>query len=337
MTKPGLSGGVLIGLFGVLIGVLLTVSACAVAAPSTPTGQRLPTRAVSPTATPTITPIPARAYYREGVRRQAAGDAVAAVRSFTWAITVEPDFAPAYVARGQAYLALGDYQAAAADGARALRLDPDCAQAYVLRGEALRRQALYRQALESFARAVELAPDLAPATFPSRWQAALALRDGPTLSALSREYALAHPDDPLRDYYRGWAFIEMGQPDVAISILAKRIAESEHPPALLWFALGMAYQSEQAWTEAVVSLEAARNLVQAGDGSLAVHSSRPVPELFAALGRAYLGAGRCVDAERMLEYAIRSGAPAWRHEDALQAARSCQTLTPTPSPTPPAG
>ena len=66
------------------------------------------------------------------------------------------------------------------------------------------------------------------------------------------------------------------------------------------------------WQEATSSSEAARALVQAGDTSLTVHSDQPIADLFGLLGRAYLGAGRCVDAEMMLEYAISIGAPASR-------------------------
>jgi len=313
---------------------LLLVTCASPPTTTTPTPQRLPTRAATPTLTPTPFSIAARTYYEEGVARQEEGDAEGALQSITWAIQLAPDFAPAYVARGTVYLAQGKPRSALTDADAALEADPASAPAYALRGETLRLLGRARSALEAFDHALALDPDLKADTFRSRWLTARAACDASRMLALSREYAAAHPDDPLRHYYRGWAFIELGTPGVAINTLVEGIGAAPDPPALLWFALGRAYAENGSWQEAVTSSEAARALVQAGDTSMVVHSDRPIADLFGALGRAYLGAGRCVDAETMLEYAISVGAPASEYAAALKETHLCQTPTPTATPYP---
>lgn len=326
---------------GLLTGVLLLTSGLLTACvhPSTaPPSQRLPTRAAVPTSTltPTSTPFPISAgtYYEEGVARQEAGDVEGALQSFTWAIQLSRDFALAYVARGSVYLAGGELDLALTDADAALEVDPASAPAYALRGEALRLLGHAHPALEAFDRAVALDPTLREETFRSRWLAARAVRDVAHLLALSREYADAHPDDPLRHYYRGWALVELDAPRAAIKVLREGIEDAPQQSALLWFALGQAYVENGSWEEAVTSFEAARALVQAGDTSMLIHSDQSIADLFGALGRAYLGAGRCVDAEAMLEYAVSIGAPASEYTATLREARICQTPTPTATPYP---
>lgn len=323
---------------------LAVLAGCADSSP-TASPLRLPTRVPRtpppiPTPTPTPFSIAARTYYEEGMARQETGDLEGALQSFTWAIQQSPDFAPAYVARGTIYLAQGEYRLALADADVALEIDPANAPAYALRGETLRLLENIQPALEAFERALELDSDLKTETFHSRWLAArednyYAVR----LLTLSSEYADIYPDDPLRYYYRGWAFIELGHGSIAAKILIKGIEATPDPPALLWFALGQAYAASNAYREAVTALEVARALVQTGDTSLVIHSDQPIVALFSALGRAYLGAGRCVDAETMLEYAIDIGAPMSEHIAELREARLCQTPTPetTPTPTPTPG
>ena len=316
-----------------LLVMLMTLVGCAAPGPTT-SPLRLPTRAVIPTPTPAPTSfsIGAQTYYEEGLTFQETGDADGALQSFTWAIQLAPDFAPAYVARGTVHLAQGELRLALADADGALEADPASAPAYALRGETQRLLDRARPALEAFDRAMALDPDLKAETLRSRWLTARAARDSSRLLSLSREHAAANPDDPLRHYYHGWALIELGTPGVAINTLVEGIKATSDPPALLWFALGRAYAENDSWQEAVTSFEAARTLVQAGDTSLAIHSDRPIADLFGALGRAYLGADRCVDAEMMLEYALSVGAPASEYAAALREARLCQT--PTPSATP---
>ena len=281
---------------------------------------------------PTPFSIPARTYYEYGLVRQRAGDTEGALQSFTWAIQLAPGFAPAYVARGTVYLAQGELRLALAETDAALEADPTSATAYALRGEILRLLGRARPALDAFDQALALDHTLQAETFRSRWLAARTAHIGGRLLKLSLEYATAHPDDPLRYYYRGWTLIESGAPTSAIYILIDGIEAASDPPALLWFALGQAYTIAQAWRESVTAFETARALVQAGDASLAIHSDHPIADLFSALGRAYLGAGRCVDAEITLEYAVDVGASASAHAAALEEARLCQTPTPTATP-----
>jgi tetratricopeptide (TPR) repeat protein len=221
---------------------------------------------------------------------------------------------------------------AVADADAALEIDPTSADAYVLRGEALRLLGLTQLASAAFDQALELDPDLGVPTFRSRWLAAREQHHAVRLRALGDEYADTHPDDPMRHYYRGWAFLELGSSGVAIRVLAKGFEATPEPPAVLWFALGQAYKAANDWQNAVTAFEAARLLVQTGDTSLAFHSDRPIVDLFATLGEAYLRAGRCVDAGTMLAYAIDIGAPALEVEYMLKEAYLCQTPTPTPTP-----
>ncbi len=316
--------------------VLAALTGCATPAP-TDSPLRLPTRFYrTPTATPTLTPTPfpftGEDYYREGAMRQETGDTEGALQSFTWAIRRAPDFAPAYVARGTAYLAQGRFYLALLDADAALGIDPENAHAHALRGEALRWQGRPQLALQAFEQAIELDPDLKAETFRSRWLLSRETDQAVHLLTLSSEYRDMHPEDPLRFYYRGWAFVELGHGQSASKILVEGIAETPDPPALLWFALGQAYAAANAWPEAVTALEAARMLVQTGDTSLTLHSDQPIVLLFDALGRAYLGAGRCVDAEVMLTYAADIGAPASEYDAMLEQAHTCQTPTPEATP-----
>jgi tetratricopeptide (TPR) repeat protein len=325
--------------WGLLLLVALALLAgCAMPGP-TASSMRLPTRAPRTlTPTPTVTPTPfaitARAYYREGQARRAAGDIEGALQSFTWAIQRDPDFAPAYVARGAAYLTQGRLDLALADADAALEADPTAAAAHALRGEVLRQLGITELSQAAFEQAAELDANLQAETFRSRWLAAREDGQAIRMLTLSAEYADIHPDDPLRYYYRGWAYIELGHGLVAARILIKGIEATPDPSALLWFALGQAYATGGAWQEAVTALEVTRALVQTGDASLFLHTDQPIVALFSALGRAYLGAGRCADAETMLTYAVDVGALASEHADDLRRAHICQTPTPTLTPSP---
>jgi tetratricopeptide (TPR) repeat protein len=336
LKRPRLHHPVAIQILSLLVALVL-FAGCTT--PDSVPPQRLPTRAPrTPTPPPTVTPTPfaitARAYYQQGIARQEAGDVEGALQSFTWAIQRDPDLAPAYVARGTIYLALGELHQALSDADAALEADPNSASAYALRGEVLRLRGMPGLSQTAFAQALELDADLKAETFRSRWLAAREGDDATRLLALGAEYADTYPNDPLRHYYRGWAFTELGYATVAVKILAQGIETTPDPPALLWFALGQAYAASGAWPEAVTALEVARMLVQTGDVSLHLHTDQPVATLFSALGRAYLGAGRCADAEAMLTYAIDVGAPASEHTRDLRQARICQTPTPTLTPAP---
>ncbi len=319
-----------------VLGCLL-LAACASSPSATPTtvggSYRLPTRLPTVTPTATVFVLSAEAYYRGGVERRRAGDVDDAQRYFTWAIERDVGFAPAYVSRSSIYLAEGDLDRALEDVDAALAIE-QTARAYVLRGEILRTMERYAQAWRAFDEALARDPGVRDDTFRSRWEVARAIGDGDQLSTLAAEYAAAHPGDGLRNYYEAWASLESSQYEEAIAILVEGIESSRDQPALLWYLLGRAYTGIEAWQEAVASLERARELVQAGDSSMGAHTTEPVADLFVALGRAYLGAGRCADAETMLVYAMSIGASTPEHLAALEEARICQTPTPPPTATP---
>lgn len=304
----------------------------------TTVAERLPPRRYTPfpfaTLTPTPSPVAARAYYEEGLARQRIGNLTGALASFASALRLQPDMAQAYIARGSVYLARGEYARALADARSARRIDPEDATACILEGEALLRMGRGRSALEAFDCALTLDPKRRDETFSSRWLAARSAHDSERLTMLSQEYARAHPDDPLRYYYAGWASLERGEARAAVAMLVAGIAQSPDAPALLWFTLGQAYLAIPAAHEAVISLEAARALVEIGDQSLSLHSEQPIVDLFGMLGRAYLAAGRCVDAETMLKYAREVAGVPTDYDAFLPAAVLCQTPTPPPTPYP---
>jgi len=295
-------------------------------------GRRLPTRLPPASPTPTSFSLSAQAYYGQGVERQRVGDVDGARQHFTWAIQRDPDFALAYISRGSLHLAEGDLDQALQDADAALKIERT-AEAYLLRAEALRMMERYTEAWGAYDEALARGPDLRDDTFQSRWAVARAIGEDGYLSELADEYAAAHQTDWLSHYYEAWASLEAEAYDETIAMLVKTVG-SGRQPALLWYTLGRAYIGIEAWRGAVESLEVARALVAEGDASLTAHTEHPVGELFAALGRAYLGAGRCADAEAMLAYGLSVGASMSENVAALEEARVCQTPTPPPSPTP---
>ena len=311
--------------------VLAVFAACG--APEPEPTLRLPTRVP---LTPTFTPFPftAQAYYEQGLVRQQQGDLDGALEAYTHAQQISPDFALAYVARGTVYLAQGELGRALVEANNAIETDPECGDAHALRGEITRLQGRNRAALAAYDAAVEADPALAPEIFRGRWLAAIGLGDGLELQQLSWEYDSAGYNRGPGAYYAGWALIKRDVPHAAIRMLVDDIRSSPDATAILWFTLGCAYMPSGAWPEAVTSLEVARELVLAGDSSMKYHSDSPILVLSDGLARAYLGAGRCVDAELMLNYTIEVGGQASRYAGLLEEARICQTPTPTASPYP---
>ena len=326
-------------LFLIMLIMLVMVAGCATPSDPTVSPLRLPTRiprTPTPTVAATLTPfsVSAWAYYMEGETRRDAGDAEGAIQSFTWAIRRAPNFALAYVSRGSIYLARQELPGAITDADAAIAINSIYAPAYALRGESLRLLGFFGIAQQAFERAIELDPGLKPATFRSRWLVTRANNQAIHLLTLSNEYADTHHGDPLYYYYYGWGFFELGRPHIASKILIEGIADAPDPPAVMWFALGQAYAANYAWQDAIIAFEAARALVEAGDVSLNLHSDQPIITLFDALGRAYLGAGRCVDAEIMLTHVVGIGATAFDYDAILEAAHTCQTPTPEATPYP---
>jgi len=309
--------------------VCLALSACSEAVPQqTPEWQGgLPTRL--PTPTPTATPfaISAEAYYELGLERQRRGDLEAAERFFTWALEREPDFGRAHVSRGSLALAEGRLDEALQEAEAALEIEP-LAKAYVLRGEVLRQRGRAGEALKSYERAVAMDPGLWDEVFSSRWETARADDAPETLERVAAEFAERQAEDPMRFYYQGWASFQAGDHEKAIDLLTRGVEASRGETALFWYLLGRAYIEIEAWEEAIVSLETARDMLQRQDTSLELHTELPVASLFGALGQAYLGAYRCGDAETMLAYAISVGASEAELGDDLERARICPTATP---------
>ncbi|MBN1956101.1 MAG: tetratricopeptide repeat protein [Anaerolineae bacterium] len=313
---------------------LLALAGCAPMPPLTPAPARLPTR-LPPTPTTTPTPLAPEIdlYYQAGRDYQAYGDATAAVELFSYVLSVDPFFAPAYVERGAILLAQGEIDAALADAQAAIVADPANAAARALLGEVLQQGFDDpRGALAAYERAVELDPAAAGLLFPARWRAASAARLPARMVDLAIEYATAHPDDPLRAYYRGRAFTALGTPRQAIGGLIQALEEAES--AALWFALGEAYAADHAWSNALTCYERARTLAEAGDRSLDMVSDTPVIDLFVGLGEAYLRTGECIKAGVMLEYALAVGADRPQVHTLIGQAMICQTPTPTPTPYP---
>lgn len=316
-----------------LSAVAVLVGCCPSPAVPITSPLRLPTR-VPVTVTPAPTQVDVRSLYEAGLACREVGDDECALQSFTQAIEIDPDFAPAYIARGSVHLAQGQMVVALDDADSAVAVAPEDASAHALRGEILRRLDRPREASKAFDRAVALDPVLEEEVFQSRWLAALAGHDAQHLTDLGRQYRESHSKDPLRHYYRGWAYIEEGNSDVAVHLLVGGIKGTPRPPALLWFTLGHAYAESGLWQEAVTCFEVAGELIQAGDTSLEIHTERPVPDFFAAMGQAYLGVGRCADAETMLEHAVAIAGPLPEHSALLEEIALCKMPVPTPTPYP---
>jgi tetratricopeptide (TPR) repeat protein len=294
---------------------------------ATEVGARLPTRLPTPTPTATPFPLSAEAYWRRGVQSQRNGERVQAERYFSWALQIDPLSAQAYISRGALLLGQDELDGALRDAEAALEIE-QTASGYRLRAEAERRLGEYERALASFDQALARDSSLRDETFVSRWRAARALDDVDRLSSLGDEYARDQPDDPLRHYYRAWPSYRAEQYDGVIDSLVEGIGESPDQLAVLWYVLGRAYAGIEAWPEAVISLETARQRLEAGDRSLVAHTEQPVADLFIALGHVYLGAERCADAETMLAHGLSAGASMEEHLSALEKARSCQTSDP---------
>ncbi len=316
-----------------LLSCLFLTSCGKPVAPTPPADSpRLPTRLPPVTPTPLPTVIPAEAYVEQGGEWRQLDETAKARQCFNWAVERDPAFAPAYLARGSLLLAKGELAQALLDAETALGLDPT-PRAHLLRAEVLRQMERYEPAWTAFDEVLELAPALREDTFHSRWLVARATEETDRLSALAAEYAAAHPAHALRHYFAAWAALGSGEPEEAISLLVGGIEQGGQQSAVLWYLLGQSYLEIEAWPEAVLSLETARALLEAGDSTLAVHGSRAIADLFVALGRAYLGAGRCADAEAMLAHGLSIGAEMSEHLHALEEARICQTGTPGPDST----
>ena len=120
-----------------------------------------------------------------------------------------------------------------------------------------------------------------------------------------------------------------GAPADAITLLVGVLTDEPDAPALLWYTLGRAYLARGGYIEAATSLEAAAYRFARGDTSLELISARPVDDLNAHLGQAYLQTARCAEAE-MIFHRLEADEPGFSRM--VEAAVICQTPTPTLTP-----
>lgn len=226
-------------------------------------------------------------------------------------------------------LAAGDLATAETRAWKAIRAAPKDAMAWALLGTVLTRRgdpATGQQAL-GIARALD--PALAPDLFADRWLAARRAGDPVTLAALAQEYALENATEPLAAYYQAEALLAVGEARAALELLQLTMRRGEPAPAALWDVLGRAYLAVGAWPEAEGALQTAGDQFTRGDVSLYLGSDTPVNDLNLNLARAYLGQGRCAEAEPILR---RLSATRPELEPLVRQAHRC--LTPVPTWTP---
>ncbi|MCJ7549384.1 MAG: hypothetical protein MUQ30_06860 [Anaerolineae bacterium] len=226
-------------------------------------------------------------------------------------------------------LAQGDLERAADRAWDAISRTPDDAQAWSLFGVILGRAGEPEQAEQALAIAQSLDPDLASVVLPNRWHAAVASRDAGAVFALAEYYAERYPSSIFVPYYRAEALRMAGAPSDAITLLVGVLTEEPDAPALLWYTLGRAYLARGGYIEAATALEAAAYRIARGDTSLELISARPVADLNAHLGEAYLQTARCAEAEMIFG---RLEADQAGFSDLVEAAVVCQTPTPTMTP-----
>jgi len=210
-----------------------------------------------------------------------------------------------------------------------ISLTPDDALAWSLFGVILDRTGESEQAELALAIAQSLDPSLASELLPSRWRAAVASRDAAFLVALAEDFGERHPGSIFAPYYRAEALLMTGAPSDAITLLVGVLTDEPDAPALLWYTLGRAYLARGGYIEAATSLETAAYRFARGDTSLELISERPVDDLNAHLGQAYLQTARCAEAE-MIFHRLESDEPGF--SSMVEAAVICQTPTPTLTP-----
>jgi len=243
--------------------------------------------------------------------------------------TVPEESGELHMAGARLALAQGDAEGAADRAWDAINLTPDDGLAWSLLGIILSRAGEPKQAEQALAVAGSLDPDLALEVLPSRWQAAVASRDAAAVVALAEAFGERHPGSIFVAYYRAEALLMTGAPSDAISLLVGVLTEEPDAPALLWYTLGRAYLAGGGYIEAATSLEAAAYRIARGDTSLELISARPVDDLNAHLGQAYLQTSRCVEAEMIFR---RLEADQAGFSGMVDAAVTCQTPTPTLTP-----
>jgi predicted Zn-dependent protease len=243
--------------------------------------------------------------------------------------TVPEESVELHIAGARLALAQGDLERAADRAWGAISRTPDDGLAWSLLGVILGRAGESKQANQALAIAQFLDSGLASDVLPSRWQAALASQDAAVVVALAEDFGERHPGSIFVPYYRAEALLMTGAPSDVITLLVGVLTEEPDAPALLWYTLGRAYLARGGHSEAATSLEAAAYRVARGDTSLELISARPVDDLNAHLGQAYLQTARCAEAEMIFR---RLEADQAGFDGMVDAAVTCQTPTPTLTP-----
>ncbi|MCD6284396.1 MAG: tetratricopeptide repeat protein [Anaerolineae bacterium] len=234
-----------------------------------------------------------------------------------------------HIAGARLALAQDDLERAGDRAREAVSRTPDDALAWSLLGVILDRTGQPRQAEQALAKAQSLDPSLASEVLPSRWQAAVASRDAAVVVALAENFGERYPGNIFVPYYRAEALLMTGAPSDAITLLVGVLTEEPDAPALLWYTLGRAYLARGGYIEAATSLEAAAYRFARGDTSLELISPRPIDDLNAHLGQAYLQTARCAEAETIF-HRLQADQPGFA--GMVEAAVNCQTPTPTLTP-----
>jgi len=243
--------------------------------------------------------------------------------------TVPEENSELHIAGARLALAQGDLDRAVDRAWDAIGRTPEDGLTWSLLGIILGRAGEPGQAEQALAIAQFLDPSLTSVVLPDRWQAAVTSGDTAAVFALAEVFGERHPGSIFVSYYRAEALLMAGAPSDALTLLVGVLTEEPDAPALLWYTLGRAYLARGGYTEAATSLEAAAYRVARGDTSLELISARPVYDLNAHLGQAYLQTARCAEAEMIFR---RLEADQSDFSEMVEAAVTCQTPTPTLTP-----
>lgn len=290
-----------------------------------PTWDTLPTRIPSPT--PTIAGSIPLQEMRAALRRK---DWATASTAWEEALHQAPEDGLVYREGARLALALDDLVTAETRIWKAVRLLPEDSETWGLMGRILARQGEAKAAEQAFGVAAAISPEITADVFIDRWRAAREAKDTQKLAELAQAYKEASDDDNLLTfYYNATVLTASGDPNTAISQLVAVLHSAPDAPAALWYALGEAYLAREAFTETFTVMEVAGFRMAQGDGSISLIGQHPGRDLNLNLAFAYMGVGRCAEAESILR---RWRATMPELAPLIEEAIICQTPTPTWTP-----
>jgi pentatricopeptide repeat protein len=233
---------------------------------------------------------------RFALNRNTKWGAQESIAYFEAVIEADPSFALAYSGLATAYTDLGlvlfgapphEVRPKVFTAARkALSLDPDLIEAHVQLGDALQQDWRWKEAEAEFRRAVALGPNSATAnTMLGRYlicrgrfdEAIAAAQRGKTLDPLA-----------LRGEHLGWILFMSRRYKEAIRAIEDVLAIRPEDPTALW-ELGFVHLFDRQPVKAVKALERAAETTERS------------PAVLGVLVRAYVDAGRVIDARRILD------------------------------------